>query len=229
MSTILDALRRADAERHRGADTSAALDRPGTETSTAWLAASAEREVRGCGAPGAAPRAAVRLGWREGLLFAGVAAVVLAAVGGYLALRTGGSAPPRAGPVAAPLPEVAPGPAPAPTAVLAVPPPTVVVVPMPVLPPSTPVAPPVSPPPALPAVPAAPVALGSLTPAQRQALPALSIGGAVWSEQASARFIIANGQLVREGEAAAPGVVVERIAQRSVVLRWQGLRIEWPL
>jgi hypothetical protein len=38
-----------------------------------------------------------------------------------------------------------------------------------------------------------------------------------------------NGQLVREGDAVAPGLVLERIEPKSAVLVWQGLRIALPL
>ena len=34
---------------------------------------------------------------------------------------------------------------------------------------------------------------------------------------------------VREGQAAAPGVVVERIGRGAVVLQWRGLRVQVPV
>lgn len=71
--------------------------------------------------------------------------------------------------------------------------------------------------------------LAELTPEQRRAMPALALGGSIWSESALARFVIVNGQVVREGEAAAPGVVVESIGQKAVLLRWRDLRVEVPL
>jgi general secretion pathway protein B len=37
-----------------------------------------------------------------------------------------------------------------------------------------------------------------------------------------------NGQVVHEGEAAGPGVVVERIGAKAAVLRWRDMRIEVP-
>lgn len=57
----------------------------------------------------------------------------------------------------------------------------------------------------------------------------MAIGGVIYSEQASSRFIIINGSVVREGETAAPGVVLERIAPKSAILRWRDLRIEVPV
>ncbi|MCW5613298.1 MAG: general secretion pathway protein GspB [Rubrivivax sp.] len=74
-----------------------------------------------------------------------------------------------------------------------------------------------------------PTPLAALPPELRRELPPLDIGGSVWSESPASRFVIINGQLVHEGQTAAPGVVVERIAQRSAVLRWRERRIELPL
>ena len=83
-------------------------------------------------------------------------------------------------------------------------------------------------------VPAAPTAapalrtlrMGELSAEQRRELPPLSLGGSVWSESALSRFVIVNGQGVREGDTAAPGVVVERIGPKAVWLRWRELRLE---
>ncbi|WP_207185059.1 general secretion pathway protein GspB, partial [Rubrivivax gelatinosus] len=60
----------------------------------------------------------------------------------------------------------------------------------------------------------------------RRSLPALAIGGAIYSEQPSARMLLVGGQLLHEGDAAAPGVTLEHIGQRSAVLRWRDLRYE---
>lgn len=71
--------------------------------------------------------------------------------------------------------------------------------------------------------------LSELTAEQRRELPSMSLGGSVWSDSALSRFVIVNGQVVREGETAAPGVVVENIGPKSVQLRWRELRIELAL
>jgi general secretion pathway protein B len=71
--------------------------------------------------------------------------------------------------------------------------------------------------------------LAALSNDQRRGLPPLAVGGAVWSDNAAARFVMLNGQLVREGDAVAPGLVLERIEPKSAVLVWQGLRIALPL
>ena len=138
----------------------------------------------------------------------------------------------------APLPVVASAPAPAPR-------PTPAVTPRPAPLPVVVSAPPV---PALAPAPAVPAPVPLLEPAvantapgprtvrladlsaeQRRELPALSMGGSVWSESALSRFVIVNGQVVREGDTAAPGVVVDRIGPRAVLLRWRELRVEVPI
>ncbi len=82
-------------------------------------------------------------------------------------------------------------------------------------------------PPAPPAARALPLA--QMSPDLRREMPAMSVGGSVYSESPGSRFVIINGQVVREGEGAATGVTVERIGPKSAVLRWRDLRIEVPL
>ena len=84
-----------------------------------------------------------------------------------------------------------------------------------------------SPPPAPSAEPR-PVPLAQLGAQQRQELPPMSFGGSIWSDSAANRFVIVNGQVVREGEQAAPGVTLERIGPKAAILRWRDLRIEVP-
>jgi len=73
-----------------------------------------------------------------------------------------------------------------------------------------------------------PLALASLPAELKSSWPALAISGAIYSDSPANRFIMVAGQVVREGEAAAPGVVVERIGPRSAVMRWKDLRVEVP-
>jgi general secretion pathway protein B len=82
--------------------------------------------------------------------------------------------------------------------------------------------------PAPPAAEARTVPLASLTPEQRRDWPPLAIGGAVYSDNPASRFVIIGGQLLREGDVAAPGVTVDRIGPRSAVMRWRDLRVEVP-
>ena len=68
-----------------------------------------------------------------------------------------------------------------------------------------------------------------LTAEQRRDWPALAVGGSVWSDTPSARFVILGGQVVREGESTADGVLVERITPKAVVLRWRDQRGSLPM
>lgn len=70
------------------------------------------------------------------------------------------------------------------------------------------------------------VAYDQLPDDVKRQLPALAIGGAIYSERAADRMLIVAGQLLHEGDTAAPGVVLETIKQRSAVLRWRDLRYE---
>ena len=58
----------------------------------------------------------------------------------------------------------------------------------------------------------------------RAGLPALTVGGAMYSQTAANRMLIINGQVVREGDTLAPGLVLEQIKLKSAVLRVKGLR-----
>lgn len=71
--------------------------------------------------------------------------------------------------------------------------------------------------------------LAELPPELRASLPRLSVSGAVYSPDPAARMLLVNGQVVREGEAVAPGLVLERIAPRQIVLSWQGTRFQMKL
>lgn len=218
MSYILEALRRSQAERERG-------QVPGLNAQpTAVAALPAPRE----GPP-----------WRW-LVPAGLGGLAVAALLGWLWRPQ--MAPPAtsvvAAPAAAPAPVLAPSPAPLPVVVSA--PPAVAPAPAPAPAPAVPA---VAAAPATPAVnpnpapaaatstapPPRTVRFSELSAEQRRDLPALSMGGSVWSESALSRFVIVNGQVVREGDTAAPGVVVDRIGPKSVVLRWRELRLEVPI
>ncbi len=228
MSYILDALRRAQAERERG-------QVPGLEARTLVMT------------PTPPPQRRAAAWWLGGAL-----AVGLLGVAAVLALR-GGAAPATAPAVAqapTPTPALAPTPTPTPTAPVALPaPPAPMVVvsapaasppgatpmqapapPLAVAPPtpiSTAAAPTPVPVPVTSAV--RPVQLAQLSPDLRRELPTLVLGGAIWSDNAASRFVIVNGQVLREGDAAAPGVMLERIGPKAVFLRWRDWRVEVPI
>ena len=249
MSYILDALRRADAERERGAVPS--------------LQSQQHTIVEDDAAP-ARPRSLV---W----------AVVALAVA-VLALLAwnflGGTAPsaraPVEGsittPVPAPLPPLQPAPAlptatvPAMTPGMGAAAPTPTAAPAPVLQP-TPAPPPVAaaPPtartavdarraPAAPAPAPAPKRAGAATAAApgaapataeprvhsqaelpeeiRRDLPKIVIGGSSYSSAAASRMVMINGQVFHEGDRLAPDLVLERIRLKSAVLAFKGWRYE---
>jgi len=225
MSLILDALRRADAERVRGAV-------PGLHTPQA-------------APPVARPEAPSRLPFVLTAAVLGSAAVVgTAAWWG----QRGTVAPGPAVVATAPAPVPAPAPAPAvveppqapppaaPTPPAPAPAPLSLPAPAPPVPPAPAPAPAPRPaavvqaekaPPAAAASAALPARvplLQDLPPAIRQQLPQLSVAGASYSADPAYRMVIVNGQVLREGDEAAAGVVLESIAPRQVVLRGQGRR-----
>lgn len=200
MSYILDALRRADAERRRGQ-------------------APALQQVAGL-QPEPPPRRASP--WRRlapMLLVVAVAAVVA------LMLRPAADprpAPPR--PAAAVPPPLAMAPAPLPAAARADPAPAAV--PVVTLPRSLP-----APAPSAPAAsaPSATVTASALPEPQRSAVQRLAFGGAVQSQDRSQSFVLLAGQIVHEGEAVAPGITLEQIGTRTLILRVNGQRVTLPL
>lgn len=240
MSYILDALKRADAERARGAV-------PGLHAQP-WPNATA-----------ATPTATSNRLWL--LLAAAVALVAL--VSGLWFWRTPAAAPQVAAAapplVTAPTAMPAPAPTPVPDPVRA---PAPVQVPVPaVLPaPARPV--PAAMPPAVKALPAAPQATPASTaisvaqpdtvaapadkpsaspaantpsPAQvpllselpetlRSQVPALTITGTVYSETPALRLLLVNNQVLPQGSTVAAGVTLEDIRPRSSVFSFRGTR-----
>jgi len=206
MSYILEALRRAEAERdrERGAV-------PGLHAQ-----------------PAGAPAAPVTRAWsRAGLML--LTGLVLGVAGAVLLL---GLYRPTPLPAAVDLPPpvlAAPASIEVPRALE--PPPLTVVSAPPRLDAATPAPTPVAASASAPAPPPTrppPLALASLPAELKSSWPALAISGAIYSDSPANRFIMVAGQVVREGEAAAPGVVVERIGPRSAVMRWKDLRVEVP-
>jgi general secretion pathway protein B len=58
----------------------------------------------------------------------------------------------------------------------------------------------------------------------RRGLPAMAIGGSIYSKDPASRYVIIDGQLLREKDEVAPGVSIEQIRQRSAVLVTRGYR-----
>jgi general secretion pathway protein B len=224
MSYILDALRRADAERERGTVPSLHTQQFG-------------------GLPGddeAPPKPR---------LLIGAVVVLFLALGGVLAwLFLGGSEPPPRPVVQAVTPARAPMPPPASTIATA---PTVT---PPVMPPAAassivpapapvaaakPTARPLPRPPAAKreATPASATAtaspaedriysLSELPESVRRELPKISYGGGSYSPDKASRLAFLNGQVFHEGATIAPGLVLKQVKQKGVILAYKGYRFE---
>jgi general secretion pathway protein B len=248
MSYILDALRKADAERERGSV-------PGLHT----------QAMPPASAPRPASRAGVPVSW--------VASAVIVVVAGGLAwawLGHDGDTPPAAARVADAAPAVAAvTPAPTPVPAVATPAPSPAAPPAPLVAPTAATPAPVVVPreplplpaprpapapkqhtvakpstqaktvpvalgassaasaaaPAASAAPAKVYAVNDLPPDVRRDWPQLSIGGSIYSETPASRFLIINGQIHHEGDTIANGLTLEEIKLKAAVLRYKGYRV----
>ena len=68
-----------------------------------------------------------------------------------------------------------------------------------------------------------------LAPALREQMPAIRLGGGVYAETPGQRLVLVNGQVAREGDEVATGVRLIQIRPRSAVLEFQGQRFEMPM
>lgn len=230
MSYILDALRKADAQRERD-------------------------PARGIHAQPVTPAATSEsTGLNRVIVYAGGAALLAAAALVYFLIGRPATNP---APVVAQAPAPMPAPAPAPAMphalppadALQPPPPPVVAAPAPAPVAPRPPAPAAKPapvaPPALPKATASAVAAPKasapapaasaaqpaeriLNPAEVPDLPKLAISGGVYSDNPAQRMLIVGGQVVNEGAVLAPGVVLEQIRPKSALLRFRGLRVAVP-
>jgi general secretion pathway protein B len=226
MSYILDALKKADAERERRGV-------PGLHAQAAGLAGE-ERRSGGL------------LRWAAG---AGALLLVAALAWWWVGVRDAAPVPPTATPSAptAPAPQAPVAQAPAvqtPVVQAPVMQAPVMQAPATQTPPDAAVAPPrVIVPPAPPALVPSPaqappataasaarservVALAQLSPELRRQLPPLTVSGAMYAPQPAARLIFINGQVFREGDTLTEGLVLERIGPASSVLSLRGTRFE---
>ncbi len=218
MSYILDALKRADAERERGAV-------PGLHSQSLPLrqAVADSRAV-------AKPLTVV--GAMLALLVLGVLGVLgwRSSEPGLVTTRSGmpdiAASPPPANQIAAAAPVMAVTPAAVDTSGSVAPVPTPVAVPAHAPPASAmttrPAAPTASPRPAPVSRPA--VNVNELPAQVRQTLPKVVISGSTHSDNRALRMLIVNGEVFREGESPAPGLQLEQIGNKSAVLNFKGLR-----
>lgn len=68
--------------------------------------------------------------------------------------------------------------------------------------------------------------LAELPEAVRRELPRLTVGGASYSRDAASRMVILNGQVFHEGDRIAPGLTLQTIRLKSAVLAYKGYRYE---
>lgn len=234
MSYILDALRRAETERQRGAV-------PGLHAQATLVAATE-----------AAPRLK-RVGVAAALAALLVAAAALAWWFGRHSAPAMPDASPPAPAIARPpppanAPTVAAAPMPAqPAPVMAAPAPTMPTPPAPpapvppqvivmVNPPAAAVLPmrsasvaavAAAPPAAAASVPAAVPRLAELPDAVRATLPPIALGGIVHASTPAQRLVILGGQVFHEGDRPLPELLVQEIRPRTVVLVWRGQAFEF--
>lgn len=209
MSLILDALRRAESERQRGQS-------PGLQ-----------QVLHGDAPPAPTPR---RTLWGVGV------GTVLAAAAGIAAWHWRQAEPPAQPVSPVPAPPASAVAMPAAPAAAPPPPPPAASMPAPPPPVAKPAPPPLSPAAARPALAAsapatapAAIPLARLGEPQRSAVVRLGIAGGVHSQDRMQSFVMVGGQLAREGDTLAPGIVIERIEPRAVLLRVGGQRVTAPL
>lgn len=77
---------------------------------------------------------------------------------------------------------------------------------------------------ALPAPPSRVLSFYELPSAVRERIPALAISGFSYTEEPDMRMAVINDRVLRQGESAAPGITLERIASDGVVLNFSGYR-----
>ncbi|KQW38184.1 general secretion pathway protein GspB [Rhizobacter sp. Root404] len=241
MSYILDALRKADAERERG-------HVPGIHAQPAF------------GGPAPAPARAAATPW--GWIGAGVVIAVLLAALAWSLLRgapreavaqapvgpamapTPSAVAPTATPSPAPTMAAAPAPAavtqtaPAPAApALAKPAPApapVARAPKPAMTRPSPAAPAAAETGAAQAAPAAATAasanrvyaVNELPDDIRRQLPVITVGGSMYSSTPGNRILIVNGQVLHEGDRIGPELVLSQIKVKAAVLAFRGYRYE---
>jgi general secretion pathway protein B len=62
----------------------------------------------------------------------------------------------------------------------------------------------------------------------RRQLPALAVGGSMYSPTPKDRLVIINGQVLHEGDLISPDLMVERIRLKTAVLAFKGYRYTLP-
>jgi len=226
MSYILEALKKSQAERQLGELPS--IHAPQVPLHPAPVAGGARRLPLWLGL-GTAGIAAIGLWlWQPWQAAAPVAAPVAAAVPAPVAAVV--PAPVVAAPVVVPAPAPVIAAAPAPVIARAAPAPVSVPEPAPVQPAPVAKAAPV---PAAPVPAAAPVeevmpGLRDLPePIQRQ-IPAIALGGYIYSKDPADRLLLIDKVLRHEGEEVAPGLVLDKLQPKAAIFSFKGYRYRVP-
>ena len=231
MSLILEALRKSEAERRRGDAPAVTVELPPPRSVHPWTRSA--RLLPWLAAVALLALAAILAGWHasRSMLATDAAATALPypPQGDALVLPRIATAPP----VVAAARRADPAPAPSPSRVAArTPAPRGAQVPAPITPasavPRAP-APPIATPPPMATRPAETIAsLGELDAETRRALPPLKLTMHMWNDDPARRFVILDGQRLREGDMAGPAVLT-RITPDAVLLDFDGRSIRVPL
>ncbi|MGQ3055454.1 MAG: general secretion pathway protein GspB, partial [Roseateles sp.] len=71
--------------------------------------------------------------------------------------------------------------------------------------------------------------LSELPETTRRELPNLAISGSVYSDDPASRFVMVNGEVMREGARLGADLVLEQIRPRELVLNFKGQRYRLPV
>ncbi|WP_206047078.1 general secretion pathway protein GspB, partial [Noviherbaspirillum denitrificans] len=66
--------------------------------------------------------------------------------------------------------------------------------------------------------------LQDLPPAIQHEIPALTVGGYIYSGNKGDSSVLVNNRLLHEGEEAAPGLVIEKMTRTGMILSYKGYR-----
>jgi len=246
MSYILDALKRAEAERERGAvpglharqTITPSPQTAGRAQRRVWLTAGATLALAGMAAAGwwvwRTPDAAVRLAAVEPVVARPPVTVPLAQPAPAPTLRpaptpappavTASPSAPQPVPAAPRAAVSSPLPAVAPAAIRPAPRPAPAERAMAVPPPPRPKPDPVAKPAASPAAAPAVQLFGNLSEDLRRQIPPLVITGSVYSANPDKRLLLVNNQVLAQGGLAAPEVTLVEIQAKSSVFSFRGTR-----
>lgn len=68
------------------------------------------------------------------------------------------------------------------------------------------------------------IAMRDVPDAIRQQIPPLKVGGYIYSTNKAERSVLINNRLLAEGDEAAPGLILERMQPDGMVMRFRGIR-----